>query len=128
MWKQVASGNVPEGVELIGFDHSWINEDFNPDGLRACFLNDGVWISAFWNDYQDTYQNSNDEPFLYRPMPSSPKDVLTLCPMCNETVNPLAIYEKMKENEVAKSEQIIGSKEMTEPEKIRADYHDRKMY
>jgi len=127
MWRQVVSGNIPEGVELIGFDHKWVNADFNPEGLRVCFFNDGEWISAYWNDYQDTYQNSNDVPFLYRPMPASPKGILALCPVCGEDLDPSVMSGKIKVNEKPKKKQIRSTKEMSEPEKIRTEYRNRKV-
>lgn len=44
------------GIEVIGFNPAWINEDYNPKGYRIGFLNDeGDFISAHWWDYQDTY-------------------------------------------------------------------------
>ena len=46
----------PIGVEVIAFNHKWINGDFNPRGIRVGFqCNDGDFISAYWWDYQDDY-------------------------------------------------------------------------
>lgn len=46
----------PVGVEVIAFNHKWINEDFNPKGTRVGFrTSNGDFISAYWWDYQDSY-------------------------------------------------------------------------
>lgn len=44
-----------EGVEVIGYNKAWIDEDFNPKGARVGFLCDDRFISAYWWDYQDCY-------------------------------------------------------------------------
>lgn len=46
----------PKGEEVIAFSKKWINEDFNPRGIRVGFLtDDGQFISAYWWDYEDDY-------------------------------------------------------------------------
>lgn len=48
--------NLPEtGIEVLCFNENWIDEDFNPNGIRIGFLNDEEWITAHWWNYQDTY-------------------------------------------------------------------------
>lgn len=57
-WKEIKTEkDLPEfGVEVICFNKSWIDEDFNPNGIRIGFLNgDGDFTTAHWWDYQDTY-------------------------------------------------------------------------
>ena len=46
----------PIGVEVIAYNHKWIDEDFNPNGIRIGFLSDDGFISAFWWDEQDCYE------------------------------------------------------------------------
>jgi hypothetical protein len=75
MWKEVKSGNVPEGETLIGYSKEWIDEDFNPRGTRECFKIQGgeEWISAKWNDYHDCYDTDNTtRPELYYQIPALP--------------------------------------------------------
>lgn len=44
-----------DGMEVIGYHPLWIHPDYNPEGLRVCFHNDGKWISAVWDNEQDCY-------------------------------------------------------------------------
>lgn len=46
----------PIGVEVIAYNHKWVDEDFNPNGIRIGFLSDDGFISAFWWDEQDCYE------------------------------------------------------------------------
>ena len=78
------------GIEIIGYHHKWVDEDFNPNGTRIGFLSDDGFTSAFWWDYQDHYEiirkldcdNSkafyqshidNAEPEFWIPIPEPPK-------------------------------------------------------
>lgn len=57
---------IPEhGIEVLGYSKEWIDEDYTPDGIRLCFLNDTkVWTIAAWCGYHDDYHTVNsDEPF-----------------------------------------------------------------
>lgn len=46
----------PISIEVIAYNHKWINEDFNPNGTRVGFrTSDDDFISAYWWDYQDDY-------------------------------------------------------------------------
>lgn len=48
--------NPPEdGIEVIAFNEAWIDEDYNPRGIRIGFKNNDDFISAHWWDYQSTY-------------------------------------------------------------------------
>ncbi|CAL2106695.1 conserved hypothetical protein [Tenacibaculum sp. 190524A02b] len=49
--------------EIIGYNTDWIDEDFNPEGTRACFQNDSGekgWCSAKWNNSHDCYDADFD--------------------------------------------------------------------
>ena len=60
----------PIGVEVIAYNHKWIDEDCNPNGIRIGFLSDDGFISAFWWDEQDCYETisklhcEDDEDFF----------------------------------------------------------------
>ena len=41
------------GEEVLAFNKKWIDEDFNPRGIRVGFLGFDGFISAFWYDEQD---------------------------------------------------------------------------
>lgn len=62
----------PFGVEVIAYNHKWIDEDFNPNGIRIGFLSDDGFTSAFWWDEQDCYETisklhcEDDEDFFER--------------------------------------------------------------
>lgn len=46
----------PTGVEVLAYNSKWINEDFNPKGIRVGFRDgDDEFISAHWWDYEDAY-------------------------------------------------------------------------
>ena len=81
----------PFGVEVIAYHHKWIDEDFNPRGIRVGFLGFDGFISAFWYDEQDCYETiskqhcesnkdfyanhiDNIEPEFSFPFPKPPKE------------------------------------------------------
>ena len=81
----------PFGVEVIAYHHKWIDEDFNPRGIRVGFLGFDGFISAFWYDEQDCYETiskqhcesnkdfyanhiDNIEPEFWTPIPKPPKE------------------------------------------------------
>ena len=44
------------GVEVILHNPKWINEDYNPKGVRIGFFDDVMgWVSAYWCSYHDCY-------------------------------------------------------------------------
>ena len=60
------------GIEVLGFSKEWIDEDFNPDGTRVCFMTDGSdtkWHSAKYCNHQDTYCDNFDPPQYWRYLP-----------------------------------------------------------
>jgi hypothetical protein len=83
-WIKTSERLPDDGIEVIGFHEDWVDEDFNPNGTRVCFQNDGErWQSARWYDSQDTYINGEERvfgdktdgslaPSHWMPMPSSP--------------------------------------------------------
>jgi hypothetical protein len=58
-WIEIKSEDdlPPISEEVLFFNKEWINEDFNPRGIRVGFRTDEDFISAHWWDYQDTYMN-----------------------------------------------------------------------
>ena len=79
------------GVEVIAYHHKWVDEDFNPNGIRVGFLGDDGFISAFWWDYQNCYETiskqrcesnkdfyrshiDNTEPEVWCPIPKFIKE------------------------------------------------------
>ena len=73
------NGHVPElGYPVIGFNDTWIDEDFNPKGTRECVPADNKsgWVTAKWNASDDYYMTTEDDvPTHYLEI-----DVSTLIP------------------------------------------------
>lgn len=95
-WFKVIETPPEQGVEIIGFSKEWIDEDFNPEGTRICYMQDlliggldenpeHIWSSAAWCNTCDEWHtvNSDDEivegqlprtpPTHWRPKPLPPK-------------------------------------------------------
>ena len=64
-WHKFSEELPHHGVPVIAYHHLWVNEDFNPWGIREGFLMDNLaadsdvckydFCSAHWWDYQDCY-------------------------------------------------------------------------
>jgi hypothetical protein len=67
----------PVNSEVLGYSPKWVDEDYNPEGVRICFINDeGVWSSARWDNEQDRYETEpwdSMEIFDNRPTHVMPK-------------------------------------------------------
>lgn len=79
MWKEIPKcdlqeTDIPTNIPLLGYNKEWIDPDFNPKGIRECFIGgEGTWISAKWHDYQDTYINGEKTlPTHYMLIPEPP--------------------------------------------------------
>lgn len=46
----------PEHEEVLFYNEKWINEDFNPRGIRIGFMSNDDFTTAHWWSYQDTYE------------------------------------------------------------------------
>lgn len=63
LWHKFSDALPPIGVSVIAFHHSWVDEDFNPQGIRIGFLQDNFasdnskydFVSAHWWNCQDSY-------------------------------------------------------------------------
>lgn len=91
-WINFKGTKPEEGIEVLAYNHEWIDEDFNPNGTRVGFVNgDGEFTSAYWWDYQDSYLTinksiceenkdfyinhiDNTEPEYWMPIPNLPKE------------------------------------------------------
>ena len=54
-WHKFSEELPPEGVEVIAYNMKWVDNDYNKNGVRVGFLNDGGFVYAFYWDYQDDY-------------------------------------------------------------------------
>lgn len=61
-WIKVSDELPERGVEIQLFNKLWINEDFNPLGIRFGFLDDvSGWVSAYWCNYHDSYHTRTSD-------------------------------------------------------------------
>lgn len=63
IWHKFEDEKPQNGQWVIAFHHDWVNEDFNPEGIRIGFLQENLasdncpydFVSAHWWDYQDDF-------------------------------------------------------------------------
>lgn len=58
-WILTQNDLPPECTIVWGYCDYWKDEDYNPEGVRECFYNDGIWISAKWNNEQDCFDTED---------------------------------------------------------------------
>ena len=77
-WVSVTPETLPDANlgPVLGFHKQWIDEDFNPKGIRECFVyGDGSeWQSAKWDGYADQWITSDEAPSHWQPLPSLEAD------------------------------------------------------
>ena len=67
----------PENTVVLGYSPEWVDEDFEPEGVRECFVqNDNEWNSAKWNNDQDTWENEESKPTHWMQRPQPPKNII----------------------------------------------------
>ena len=63
-WHKYSEEKPPYGEEVIAYNPKWVDEDFNPKGIRIGFIEDNLsddgskfdFVSAYWWNDQDTYE------------------------------------------------------------------------
>jgi hypothetical protein len=71
-WVMYADRKPELGIEVIAQHPSWIDEDYNPRGIRIGFQNtsmdeDGEFVSAVWNNSHDYYMTEQvDLPLKWK--------------------------------------------------------------
>lgn len=71
---------LPEiDVEVDGYNEIWKHKDYNPEGIRPCFLtNDNEWIMCIWDDINGEWTTTSTEykhevaPTHWRDRPLAP--------------------------------------------------------
>jgi hypothetical protein len=79
-WKSIKNNPPIIGIEVIGYNKKWIDEDFNPNGTRQCVLDDMGWMIARWNasndcwttDYTSDDDCKSEPPTHWISIPNSP--------------------------------------------------------
>lgn len=62
-WKKYSKDNLPKQNQwIIGYNHKWIDEDFNEEGIRFGFFTepDMFWFTGF-DSYFDSWESFNSE-------------------------------------------------------------------
>lgn len=64
-WKEITRKieKEVEGQVVIGYSPEWIDEDYNPKGVRECFTccaGEKGWTSMKWCGYHDDWHCDND--------------------------------------------------------------------
>jgi len=81
VWVEITDNkSLPDqATSVLGFSPEWIDEDFNPDGIRECHysglsVQDAEWVSAKWCDSQDYWDADCDTaPTHWCAIPSKPE-------------------------------------------------------
>lgn len=61
-WVKITKRNpLPKFEEVLAFNKEWIDEDFNPKGVRIGFLGEDGFISTVWNSEHDVYGCVSEE-------------------------------------------------------------------
>ncbi|WP_273210755.1 hypothetical protein [Runella zeae] len=72
-----ASENLEFGIEVIGFHPDWVHDDYNPNGTRIGFFQEGIdepfFSSAMWDNEADCYEIDEKMPTHYMYIPLGPK-------------------------------------------------------
>lgn len=66
-WQSVSETPAPHGIPVWCCNPAWINEDFNPEGIREGFWNDdGYWITCGWDPCNDVFTTiEQDTPTMW---------------------------------------------------------------
>ncbi len=82
-WNKTSESIPPDGVEVLGFNSGWIDDDFSPEGIMVCFQNTNgeslSWVRAKWDNDMDIWETIYDDPPLYWIYKDNPPKV---CPKC----------------------------------------------
>lgn len=74
-WIKCGDDLPPECTVVLGYSPKWIDEDFEPEGIRECFYNDGDWCSAKWDNDQDCWFADYDtKPTHWMQRPKNPNN------------------------------------------------------
>ena len=76
-WTLCADHDAPmDACEVLLYNKEWIDEDFNPDGVRAGFsyCTGAEYQSARWQDGADQYETDESTPTHWRLRPAAPKE------------------------------------------------------
>lgn len=72
-WIDVREDKPPVNTVVLGYNKLWIDEDYEPEGIRECFYTDeNEWCSARWNNSMDEWIADRDTSPTYwmqRPEP-----------------------------------------------------------
>lgn len=62
-WIETKNELPPFGTEVLAYDKTYVDEDFNPEGIRTAYLQEDMpndysakWVIAMWNPMQDVWE------------------------------------------------------------------------
>lgn len=60
-WIDLKTEKPEVGQEVLLYNEKWIDEDFNPKGIRIGWFGDSSgWTSAYWCNYHDEYHTRDN--------------------------------------------------------------------
>jgi hypothetical protein len=72
-WIELKKETPPPSTVVLGYNKKWVDEDFEPEGIRETFMqDDGVFLSAKWNNSMDewvTDDKTKPTHWMQRPQP-----------------------------------------------------------
>jgi hypothetical protein len=74
-WVKAEEDLPPECTIVWGYSLKWVDEDYNPEGVRECFYNDNLWNSAKWCNEQDAWDNDETNPTHWMRLPEPPTEL-----------------------------------------------------
>ena len=99
-WNVVGIDVQPEfGVEVDGWSKEWVHPDFNPKGIKTCYLtDDDYWMVASWCNNcdawhtrpsgeeqwdKDAYDQAMPAPTHWKSKPQPPEETIIINPELN---------------------------------------------
>ena len=73
-WRPIADKGAPHGIPVLLWKEEWVDEDFNPTGVRfGHFIEGEGYTSCGWNACQDTFTTEDESyPTLWSYLPQPP--------------------------------------------------------
>lgn len=77
-WRESKTNPPDMCLPVIGYHPEWVDEDFNPKGVRECFrYGDGTdWHTAKWVDGPDVYITTDEVPLLWTAYPNLMRETI----------------------------------------------------
>lgn len=60
-WIAIKDKEPEIGIEVLFYNEKWVDEDFNPNGVRIGFRDDICYTSAYWCNYHEDYHTRTSD-------------------------------------------------------------------